>query len=170
MKSLSQDGKASWHRFLSDFDWFWEASWKENRAKSHPKVHRKMMKNVCRQDVQKTTPIRFLESEIPSGHGPWGPPRGRSVDRSDRSDRSASRIGIFLSYKIACFEIFLAENTYKISFWGYFLSKIPIKSYFGGIKGWPGRGWITRNSRGPLEELLRIPKALVRNLHECLRP
>ena len=38
IKKWSQDGKASWHRFLMDFGGFWEPSWgqvgRENRAKT----------------------------------------------------------------------------------------------------------------------------------------
>ena len=31
-----------------------------------------MIKNVCRQDVPKTAPMRFLEGGIPSAETPWG--------------------------------------------------------------------------------------------------
>ena len=45
IKTGGQHGKASWHRFLSDFGGFWEASWdrksKKNRSKKASKNNEK---------------------------------------------------------------------------------------------------------------------------------
>ena len=38
IKKWSQDGKASWHRFLMDFGGFLEASWEEKWSQDPPKI------------------------------------------------------------------------------------------------------------------------------------
>ena len=54
IKKWSQDGKASWHRFLMDFGGFleasWEGKWSQDRSK---KASKKRWKNGRHQDGQK---------------------------------------------------------------------------------------------------------------------
>ena len=54
IKKLGQQGKASWHRFLSDFGGFWEASWGRKSSKNRlKKASKKRWKKEGRQDGKK---------------------------------------------------------------------------------------------------------------------
>ena len=74
IKKWSQDGKASWHRFLMDFGGLleasWEGKWSQDRSQEASK---KRWKNGRHQDGQK---IEKRRSDHPRGGGPepWGGP------------------------------------------------------------------------------------------------
>ena len=63
IKKWSQDGKASWHRFLMDFGGFleasWEGKWSQDRSK---KASKKRWKNGRHQDGQKIEKRRSDDS------------------------------------------------------------------------------------------------------------
>ena len=78
IKKWSQDGKASWHRFLMDFGGFleasWEGKWSQDRSK---KASKKRWENGRHQDGQK---IEKRRSDDPRGEGSRAlgryPPKG----------------------------------------------------------------------------------------------
>ena len=87
IKKRSPRWDASWHRFFTDFGWFWEPCWEAKSNKNRSKtVSKKRLKKEGQQDGQQDAP-RAYEGAIPppsaQGEGVGGevnlPPEGLRI-------------------------------------------------------------------------------------------